>query len=193
MAAARWGGTPRRASRARAARPTRGPVLTDLEATRVGRGPGAAIGTPRHSPFRQPADLIHPIPPSPATTAARGSRVGLRIRPRGNRERRRGRRRGGGGVQGVGGDSEVGPAAGSEGGGEMGPPRSNGRPAPGYMCPPAIALRALFARADQKWPAAELFCTRNRCTQISEPRLFGGYMREGSQKTDLKMGLITID
>lgn len=94
----------------------------------------------------------------------------------GRRGRRRRRRRVVGGVDG---DSEVakggkGADGDSEGGGV-------GADA-GYMVGRRCHLARLLSALTRNRPAADLFCTRDRCTHSSRPFLVGGYMREGSER-----------
>lgn len=91
----------------------------------------------------------------------------------GRRGRRRRRRRV---VSGVDGDSEV--AKGVDGDSEGGGVGSDAGYMVGRRCHPARLLSALTRNR----PAANLFCTRDRCTHSSRPFLVGGYMREGSER-----------
>lgn len=82
-----------------------------------------------------------------------------------------GRQRGGGGEV-PGGDSEVRPRG---GGGDD--PRD-----PDYMGPSRGTTAHLLPLRTKNRPAADLFCTRNRCVARIEANDFGEYMRGGSEK-----------
>jgi len=85
-----------------------------------------------------------------------------------------GRQRGGGGEV-PGGDSEVRPRGG--GGGGVYDPRD-----PDYMGPSRGTTAHLLPLRTKNRPAADPFCTRDRCVARIEANAFGEYMRGGSEK-----------